>query len=101
MSEYGWGDAFNEILESATNPLNEVKTAYQQKETACHGEEGRTDVGVLGSLLTKAGLTAAATGLALEILPESAETVTRMTVASGLGAAAIGGIVTLYDRYLY
>lgn len=57
-----------------------------------------TDLNVLGKLLFKSGAVVAATGLMVEVLPESADTVSHMTFASGLGAAAIGGAIVSYEK---
>jgi hypothetical protein len=59
---------------------------------------GESDVRLLGKLLVASGAVVTATGLALELLPEPADNFAGLTITSGLGAAAIGGIITAYEK---
>lgn len=59
--------------------------------------EDSSEITVFGKLLGATGGGVALIGAGLELLPNS-ETAAQLTLSSGIGAAAIGGLIYAYDR---
>lgn len=57
-----------------------------------------TDISTFGRLLCISGGVVAAAGAAIEFLPEAADTASQLSLAGGIGAAAIGAAVMGYDK---
>lgn len=57
-----------------------------------------TDISTFGRLLCISGGVVFATGAAIELLPETTDTASQLTLAGGIGAAAIGAVVIGYEK---
>jgi len=79
---------YNQSAQAETEPVKEeTKTSIPE-----------TDLNVFGRLLCVSGGVVAAAGAAIELLPEATDTASQLTMASGLGAAAIGAAVIGYEK---
>ncbi len=88
---------------TAINAVNISKPEYEEFQLPDQAEQSHehaasSDITVLGGLLAKSGAVIAASGALMEVLPESADTVSHMAIATGLGAMAIGVVVAGYDK---
>lgn len=77
--------------------FDEIPVSDQEMPQMRRTAEDESEVTVFGKLLGLTGGAVALIGAGLELLPNS-ETAAQLTLSSGLGAAAIGGLVYAYDK---
>jgi hypothetical protein len=98
MNKYGREEGFQEFLDDVTRPMQDVADAHRESQGSKE-EVLRSDLGTLANWLYKAGLGLMTTGLVLELLPEYTDKLAHSAVAGGIGAVAVGGFVSISDRF--
>lgn len=96
-------DAFEKIVKGATAPIIDIREAHNERipenQTEAAGSRTSSEIAVFGWLTIKTGLGLAAIGAVSEALSiDAVEKPSVLVIAIGLGGAAVGGAVTLYEK---